>query len=190
MTLSESSDCQRTLTGCRVCMFFSSFFCFDVLYCIYGGFYPGPKMTAKKWTLDFRKWSQIWTCVFKISLKLHWQKKFLTDFFDLFPPFKRPLAPISQSPNSQLFRYSESLCKSNGKKWSQIWQLNKGCETTAQKISFFFSEFGQVHQVLKTSSTSVWPKIVLWEPLLTINWNLQVGCNPSILILNEVWILL
>ena len=35
-------------------------------------------------------------------------------------PFKRLFAPTSQSRMSNYFRDSESLGKSNGKKWSQI----------------------------------------------------------------------
>ena len=35
-------------------------------------------------------------------------------------PFNGLFAPTSQSPMSNIFRYSESLGKSNGKKWSQI----------------------------------------------------------------------
>ena len=43
--------------------------------------------------------------------------------FYLFTTFKRLFAPTSQSPMSRLFRISESLGKSNGKKWSQIERL-------------------------------------------------------------------
>ena len=39
--------------------------------------------------------------------------------FDI--PFKRLFAPTSRSRMSNLFRDSESLGKSNGKKWSEIW---------------------------------------------------------------------
>ena len=38
-------------------------------------------------------------------------------------PFKRLFAPTSQSWMSKKFRDSESLGKSNVKKWSQIWKL-------------------------------------------------------------------
>ena len=38
-------------------------------------------------------------------------------------PFKRLFAPTSWSRMSQDFRDSESLGKSNGNKWSQIWKL-------------------------------------------------------------------
>ena len=49
-------------------------------------------------------------------------------------------APISQSPMSKLFRYSESLGKSNWKKWSQIWTffLKNGVKMPRQKKFFFF----------------------------------------------------
>ena len=39
----------------------------------------------------------------------------------LFTLLKGLFAPTSQSLMSKLFRYSESLGKSNGKKWSQSW---------------------------------------------------------------------
>ena len=56
---------------------------------------------------------------------------FLTLFNSLF-------APTFQSPTSKLFRFSESLGKSNDKKWSQIWKLLliKGVTLLRQK-SFF-----------------------------------------------------
>ena len=38
-------------------------------------------------------------------------------------PFKRLFAPTSWSRMSNIFRDSESLGKTNGKKWSQIWQF-------------------------------------------------------------------
>ena len=37
----------------------------------------------------------------------------------LFTPFNGIFAPTSGSPMSNLFRYSESVGKGNGKKWSQ-----------------------------------------------------------------------
>ena len=59
-----------------------------------------------------KKWSQIWTILLKNGLKLLRQKKFLQIFFPLFTLFKRPM--------SKLVLFSESLGKTNGKKWSQI----------------------------------------------------------------------
>ena len=48
------------------------------------------------------------------------KRKKITDFFlHLFTSFKRLFAPNFWSPMSKLFRYFESLGKSNGKKWSQ-----------------------------------------------------------------------
>ena len=47
----------------------------------------------------------------------------LTYFLHLFTSFKRLLAPFSQSPMSKLFRYSELLSNSIGKKWSRILKL-------------------------------------------------------------------
>ena len=65
-------------------------------------------------------------------------KKVFTDFFDLFALFQRLFAPLSQSAMSKLFRFSESLVKSNGKKWCQIWKLLhvKGVKLPRKKNSF------------------------------------------------------
>ena len=60
-------------------------------------------------------------------------KKVFTYFFHLFTPFKRLLAPTSKL--SKFFRFSESLGKTNGKRWSQ-----KGCKIAAQK-SLIFNKF-------------------------------------------------
>ena len=54
--------------------------------------------------------------------------------------FKGLFAPTSQSQMFKLFRFLESLGKSNGKKWSQIWKLLliKGvkCKIAAAKKVF------------------------------------------------------
>ena len=73
-------------------------------------------------------------------------KKLFMDFcflFHLFTPFKRILVPTSQSPLSKLFIFSESLGKSNGMKWSQIWKIfaHEGCEIAAPKKDFFPANF-------------------------------------------------
>ena len=48
------------------------------------------------------------------------------------------LPPFSQSRMSNIFRDSESLGKSNGKKWSQIWTfLFKTCLKSPRKKSLF-----------------------------------------------------
>ena len=57
-------------------------------------------------------------------LSCHDEKKFsFKDYFYLFTLFQCLFALTSQSPMSKLFRFSESLGKSNGNKWSQIWKL-------------------------------------------------------------------
>ena len=70
-----------------------------------------------------KKWSQIWTFLFKNGLKSPRRKKTLRIFFHLFTPFKRLFAPTSWSRMFNIFRDSESFGKSNGKKWSQKWKL-------------------------------------------------------------------
>ena len=82
-----------------------------------------------------KKWSQIWKLLLIKGVKLLRKKKFVFGrilpywagffcyrFFSL-TPFNGLFAPTSWSPRSKLFRFSESLGKSNGKKWSQILKL-------------------------------------------------------------------
>ena len=52
--------------------------------------------------------------------------------------FNGLFAPTSRSRMSNIFRDSESLGKSNGKKWSQIWTfLFENCLKSPRKKSFF-----------------------------------------------------
>ena len=90
-----------------------------------------------------KNWSQIWTFLFESCLKSPRKKKvFFFTFFGLlrFSVFFNCLfAPTSQSRTSNIFRDSESLGKSNGKKWSQIWTfLFENCLKSARKKSSFF----------------------------------------------------
>ena len=68
-------------------------------------------------------WSQIWKLMLIKGVKSSPQKKVFYRFFYLFPPFKSFFAPTSKSPLSKLLRFLESLGKSNGQKWSQMWKL-------------------------------------------------------------------
>ena len=71
-----------------------------------------------------KKWSQIWTFLFENCLKSPRKKKFFSlTFFTFEVPFNGLFAPTSQSRMSNIFRDSESLGKSNGKKWSNIWTV-------------------------------------------------------------------
>ena len=57
-------------------------------------------------------------------------------------PFNGLFAPTSRSRMSNIFTDSESLGKSNGKKWSQIWTfLFENCRKSRHKKKFFFSTF-------------------------------------------------
>ena len=89
-----------------------------------------------------KKWSQIWTFSFENCLKLPRKKKvfFLLIFFTFEVPFNGLFAPTSQSRMSNIFRDSEFLGKSNGKKWSQISTfLFKNCLKLPRKKKVFFS---------------------------------------------------
>ena len=92
-----------------------------------------------------KKGSQIWTFLFENCLKSPQKKSFFFTFFGLlwFLVFLNGLfAPTSQSRMSNIFRDSESLGKSNGKKWSQIWTfLFENCLKSPRKKTFISSLF-------------------------------------------------
>ena len=83
--------------------------------------------------------------VWKLSKIAAQKKVFFFTFFGLlwFSVFFNGLfAPTSQSRMSNIFRDSESLRKSNGKKWSQIWTfLFENCLKSPAKKKFFSSLF-------------------------------------------------
>ena len=58
--------------------------------------------------------------------------------------FNGLFAPTSKSPMSNLFRYSESVGKSNGKKWSHIWKLLliKGVKSPRENLALLANLFG------------------------------------------------
>ena len=56
----------------------------------------------------------------KLSKIAAQKKVFFSHFFTFGVPFNGLFAPTSQSRMSNIFRDSESLGKSNGKKWSNI----------------------------------------------------------------------
>ena len=94
-----------------------------------------------------KKWSQIWTFLFATCLKSPRKKrrKKIFTFFGLlrFLVFSNCLyAPTFRCQMSNIFRDSESLGKSNGKKWSQIWTfLFENCLKSLRKKKFFSSLF-------------------------------------------------
>ena len=66
-------------------------------------------------------------------------------------PFNGLFAPTSQSPMSNIFRDLESLGKSNGKKWSNIWTFLFGsCLKSPRKKSCFFADFALQNMVETT----------------------------------------
>ena len=84
--------------------------------------------------------------VWKLSKIVAQKKVFFFTFFGLlrFLVFFNGLfAPTSQSRMSNIFKDSESLGKSIGKKWSQIWTfLIENCRKSPRKKKvFFFSHF-------------------------------------------------
>ena len=75
------------------------------------------------------------------------KKSFFLHFFGLLPFsvfFNGLFAPISRSQMSNIFRDLESLGKSKGKKWSQIWTfLFENCLKSPRKKKLIFSHFFQ-----------------------------------------------
>ena len=90
-----------------------------------------------------KKWSQIWTFLFKNCLKSPRKKKFFfSHFFTFEVPFNGLFGPPSRSWMSNIFRDSESLGKSNGNKWSQIWTfLFENCLKSPRNFFLFFFHF-------------------------------------------------
>ena len=62
-------------------------------------------------------------------------------------PFNGLFAPTSQSGMSNIFRDSESMGKSNGKKWSNIWTFlfRSGLKSPRKKSFFCVADFALVH---------------------------------------------
>ena len=135
-------------------VFFFTFFTFEVPF--NGLFAPTSRNRMSNIFRDSeflgksngKKWSQIWTFFFENCLKLPRAKKFFFFFifFTFEVPFNGLFAPTSRSRMSNIFRNSESLGKSNGKKWSNIWTflLESGLKSPCKK-SFFFADSALVH---------------------------------------------
>ena len=88
--------------------------------------------------------------VWKLSKIAAQKKVFFFTFFGLlwFSVFFNGLFdPTSRSRMSNIFRDSESLGKSNGKKWSNIWTFLFGSrlKLPRKKVFFSFADFALVH---------------------------------------------
>ena len=87
-----------------------------------------------------KKWSQICTFLLTNGWKAPHRKEFF--FFICSLRLNVFLPPTSRSPISKLFQYSESLGKSNVRKWSQIrtFLFKNGLKSLPQKkfLQFFF----------------------------------------------------
>ena len=81
--------------------------------------------------------------------KIAAQKKvfFSSHFFTFEVPFNGLFSPTSRSWMSNIFRVSESLGKSNGKKGSSIWTFlfGSGLKSLRKKKFFFVADFALVH---------------------------------------------
>ena len=83
---------------------------------------------------SFRQFVRVFVCVFTFEV-----------------PFKRLFAPTFRNRMSNIFRDSESLGKSNGKKWSQIWIfLFENCLKLPLNFYFFFADFALQNMVETT----------------------------------------
>ena len=74
----------------------------------------------------------------KLGIRFHRSQKYKLYFQSI-----GPLAPTSQSQMSKTFRDSESVGKSNEKKWSQIGKLLliKGVRSPRKKSFFLCADF-------------------------------------------------
>ena len=89
-----------------------------------------------------KKWSLMLTFLLKKCLKCRSEIFFDVFLFPLITTFKRFFVPTSQRPMSKLFKFSQFLGKTNGKKWSQIQILLviKGIKSPRKK-SLIFDKF-------------------------------------------------
>ena len=78
---------------------------------------------------------------------------FVCSLFDV--PFNGLFAPTSRSQMSNIFRDSESLGKSNGKKWSHIWTFlfGSGLKSPRKKKFFLCADFA-LQNMLETTLPS------------------------------------
>ena len=88
--------------------------------------------------------SMSWNVCLSLCLSVH--------VFTFEVPFKRLFAPISQKRMSNIFRDPESLGKSNGKKWSQIWtfMFGNGLKLPNKNKYFFLADFALQNMVKTT----------------------------------------
>ena len=105
------------------------------------------------------KWSKIWIFLLKNGLKSPQQKSFLLIFFLLFTQFKHIFGPISWNPMSKLFWNSESLGKTNEKKWSQIFilLLMKSVKSPRKK-KLIFNKFSLTSRIFLGIVATILPK--------------------------------
>ena len=66
-------------------------------------------------------------------------------------PFNGLFAPTSWSRMSNIFRGSETLGKSNGKKWSNIWTFLFGSGLKSPRIFFFFFDKFALQNMVETT---------------------------------------
>ena len=119
-----------------------------------------------------KKWSQIWTFLFENCLKLPRKKRvFSLTFFTFEVPFNGLFAPTSWSWMSNILRDLESLGKSNGKKWSQIWTfLFENFLKLPRKKKFFSLTFFSLLKYRLTVFLPQLPKVrciiflEIWNP--------------------------
>ena len=143
------------------CIIWVSLLCckfgFATNYALFGGFGPKILMVYKKLhcaclPLYFKHYTQSYFHVIFKALAL-WANAFYklkcpsvrlfvcpsVRLFTLEVPFKRLFAHTSWSRMSNIFRGSESLGKSNGKKWSHIRTfLFENCQKSLRKKKRFF----------------------------------------------------
>ena len=70
---------------------------------------------------DFQSIGHLGQCFLRVEMSVCLSVCLSVCVFTFEVPFKRLFAPTSPSQMSNIFRDSESLGKSNGKKWSQNW---------------------------------------------------------------------
>ena len=133
--------------------------------------------------------------VWKLS-KIAVQKKFFSSFFSVFFGFRSFLtvffAPTSRSRMCNIFRDLESLGKSNGKKWSQIWTfLFENCLKLPRKkvysltfsllryhLPVFLPPLPEVGCPIFLEIRNPWGKVMERSGLTFEHFSLEVVYNP------------
>ena len=127
--------------------------------------------------------------------KIATQKKkfFFFTFFTFEVLFNGLFAPTSQSGMSNIFRDSESLGKSIGKKWSNIWNFlfGSGLKSPRKKKKFFVVAYFALQNMVETTlppSYGIGATIRIGREMLCLPYAGLLVINPTTLFFRGGWV--